>query len=177
MKNLIVAVAVLVSSIASAQISNAYESIFFSQIDFLNQFGISYIGSHDRYLVESGYVDSLPSGPNSDIAKEIRSDYAKFVNWAPYKFKTLPDTNQVISFETYFSDKVLEDATAFAFGAVSTKNEKIVNYAHIDVNDRNANVKSIDILETYISTKNGGGFASIIFFTNFDGVTELLTNK
>jgi hypothetical protein len=177
MKKLIVIVAVLVSGIVNAQnIDQRYEAIFFSQIDFLNRYDIFYIGSHDRYLVESGYVDSLPAGPNSDISKELRSEYAKFVNWAPYRFKTLPDTNQVLSFETYFSDKVLEDATAFAFGAVSTKHEKIVNFAHIEVNDKKSNVKSIDILEVYIA-RGKGGFGSIIFFTNFEGVTELLTNK
>lgn len=171
MKKFLVVLAVFVNGLAFSQ-SN-YELMTADEKDFLNQFGIFYIGSHDRYLMISGEVEDLPGGP--ETTAEVKRDYAQFIKWKPADFKLLPDVNPVLTFKTYFSDKILEDATEFAAGFCSDDKFKIVNYTKCEVNNIKLNVKSIDIIETYVTKGEDTAFSCFIFVTNFDGVTELLT--
>jgi len=170
MKKFLVVLAVVVSGLAFGQ--HHYILIDDDTKNYLNQFGIFYIGSHDRYLVTSGEVEELPGGP--ETTAEVKRDYAQFIKWKPANFKLLPDANPVLTFKTYFSDKILEDATEFAVGFCGTDKFKIVNYTKCEVNNIKLNVKSIDILETCIVDTNKNIFSVFIFVTNYDGVTELL---
>jgi hypothetical protein len=170
MKKFLVVLAVAVNGLVFGQVN--YSSIDNDTKNYLNQFGIFYIGAHDRYLVVSGKVEDLPGG--TETTAEIKRDYAQFIKWKPANFKLVPDVNPVLTFKTYFSDKILEDATEFAVGFCGADKFKIVNYTKCEVNNIKLNVKSIDIIETCIIEGNETVFSVFIFFTNHDDVTELL---
>jgi hypothetical protein len=173
MKKFLVVLLVFVNGLLFSQVH--YGSIDDNTQKYLNQFGIFYIQSHSRYLVASGEVENLNGGP--ETTARIKREYAQFIKWKPADFKLLPDPNQVLTFKTYFSDKILEEDTEFAVGFCGTDHFKIVNYAQCEVNNIKLNVKSIDIIEIYITRENDpdSAYGVFIFFTNYEGITELLT--
>jgi hypothetical protein len=154
-------------------LNGQYGSIDDNTQKYLNQFGIFYIGSHYRYLVTSGEVENLNGG--SETTARIKQEYAQFIKWKPENFKLLPEPIQVLTFKTYFYGKILEEDTEFAVGFCGTDHFKIVNYAQCEVNNVKLNVKSIDIIEVYMGSGNDSAYGVFIFFTNYEGITELLT--
>ena len=159
---------------------SSYEVMFPLYENYLNQFGIYYLGSQDRFLMVSGEIDSLIAQPNEQqyfdsLLLEVRQGYSEFIAWKPNDFKLLPDTNVIFTFGFYLSDKTLDWATEFAFGIVNVRDNLIVNHHRYEVNDTTLNIKSIDILEDWVKDENNktNFFGSWVLSTNYEGVTEV----
>ncbi len=62
-------------------------------------------------------------------------------------------------------------------GNLRMNKTKFVTDVWIEVNNIKLNVKSIDIIEIYITRENDpdSAYGAFIFFTNYEGITELLT--
>ena len=170
----------LSGSVFSQTYKSSYEVMFPLYENYLNQFGIYYLGSHDRFLMVSGEIDSLIAQPNEQqyfdsLLLEVRQGYSEFITWKPNDFKLLPDTNVIFTFKSYLSDKTLDWATEFAFGIIDVSDHLIVNYHRCEINDTTLNIKSIDILENwYKDEKNKtNSFGSWVLSTNYEGVTEV----